>query len=588
MMKGDRHLGLGVVLILVWATLAVYWDVQNHEFINLDDNLYVTKNRQVTEGVSWDGLLWAFTSRDRTYWHPLTWLSHMMDCHLYGLNSKGHHLNNLLFHLANAVLLFLVLKRMSGELWPSAGVAAVFALHPLNVESVAWIASRKNVLSNFFWMLTLWAYVRYAEKPRLLRYLVVLLLFALGLLAKPMLVTLPFVLLLLDLWPLARFRLLPSWAQATASRRDGGSGFPKQATLRIIMEKLPLLLLSGASIWVSLGVAEKGGILLPDRMVPMGLRIQNALVSYVVYIRKTLWPHDLSVFVPYPASIPLWQSVAAGFFLIVITMLAVRNANRKPYVLVGWLWYMGSLLPVIGLVQQGLWPALADRFMYIPQVGLFIIIAWSIADLWVSSRLTRAVLRLAVAVLFLAIMIVTWVQVTFWRDSVTLFNHALEVTPYNFLGHMNLGTALAERHREAEAIDHFHKALDTGHPRPEQVHFNLGLSYAASGDKDQALWHYHTAARINPRYAEPYIALGTFWLEEKNFEESLRYSFRALEIAKDSAKAHNNVGVALLYQGKPEEAAGHFKEALRIDPGYIIAKKNWERAIGGIAPGVKD
>ena len=587
-MKDDRHLGLWVVLILVWATLVVYWDVQNHEFINLDDNLYVTENKQVAEGVSWDGLLWAFTSRDRSYWHPLTWLSHMMDCQLYGLNSKGHHLNNLLFHLANAVLLFLVLKRMTGDLWPSAWVAAAFALHPLNVESVAWIASRKNVLSTFFWMLTLWAYVRYAKKPRALPYLMVLLFFALGLLAKPMLVTLPFVLLLLDLWPLARFRLLPSWAQATASRRDGGSGFPKQATLRIIMEKLPLLLLSGASIWVSLGVAEKGGILLPERMVPMGLRIQNALVSYVVYIRKTLWPHDLSVFVPYPASIPLWQSVAAGFFLIVITMLAVRNANRKPYVLVGWLWYMGSLLPVIGLVQQGLWPALADRFMYIPQVGLFILIAWSIAGLWVSSRLTKAVLRPAVAVLFLAMMIVTWVQVKCWRDSVTLFNHALEVTPYNFLGHMNVGTALAERHREAEAIDHFHKALDTGHPRPEQVHFNLGLSYAASGDKDQALWHYHTAARINPRYAEPYIALGTFWLEEKNFEESLRYSFRALEIAKDSAKAHNNVGVALLYQGKPEEAAGHFKEALRIDPGYIIAKKNWERAIGGTAPGVKD
>ena len=587
MMKGDRHLGLGVVLILVWATLAVYWDVQNHEFINLDDNLYVTENRELTGGVSWDGLLWAFSSRDRTYWHPLTWLSHMMDCQLYGLNSKGHHLNNLLFHLANAVLLFLVLKRMTGELWPSAGVAAAFALHPLNVESVAWIASRKNVLSTFFWMLTLWAYVRYAEKPRILRYLMVLLFFALGLLAKPMLVTLPFVFLLLDLWPLARFRLLYSWAQDTATRGDGGPRFPKQATLPIIMEKLPLLLLSLASIWVSLGVAEEGGILLPDQMVPMGLRVQNALVSYVVYIRKSLWPHDLSVFIPYPVSIPLWQSVAAGFLLIVVTMVAVRNAGRKPYILVGWLWYLGTLLPVIGLVQQGLWPAVADRFMYIPQVGLFIIIAWSFAGLRVSSRLSKAVLRPAIAALFLAMMVVTWVQVKGWRDSVTLFNHALEVTPHNFLGHMNLGTALAKRHQEAEAIDHFHKALDTGHPRPEQVHLNLGISYAASGDKDQALWHYHTAARINPRYAEPYIALGTFWLDEKNFEESLRYSFRALEIAKDSAKAHNNAGVALLYQGKPEEAAGHFKEALRIDPEYIIAKKNWDRAMSGTTPGVK-
>jgi len=587
-MKGDRHLGLGVVLFLVWATLAVYWDVQNHEFINLDDNLYVTENRELKEGVSMDGLLWAFTSRDRTYWHPLTWLSHMMDCQLYGLNSKGHHLNNLLFHLTNAVLLFLVLKRMTGELWPSAGVAAAFALHPLNVESVAWIASRKNVLSTFFWMLTLWSYVRYAEKPRILGYFMVLLFFALGLLAKPMLVTLPFVLLLLDLWPLARFRLPPAWAQETAPRGDGRPVFPKQATLPIIMEKLPLLLLSIASIWVSLGAAEEGGILLPDQMVPMGLRVQNALVSYVVYIRKTLWPHDLSVFVPYPASIPWWQSLVAGLFLIVVTMVAVRNAGRRPYILVGWLWYLGTLLPVIGLVQQGLWPAVADRFMYVPQVGLFILMVWSLAGLWISSRVSKAVLRLAVGALLLAMMVVTWVQVKCWRDSVALFSHALEVTPRNFLGHVNLGTALATRHQEAEAIEHFHKALDTGHPRPEQVHFNLGLSYNAMGDSDQALWHYHTAARINPRYAEPYIALGTFWLDQKNFDESLRYSFRALEIAKDSAKAHNNVGVALLYQGKPEEAAGHFKEALRIDPGYIIAKKNWERAIGGTAPGVKD
>jgi len=238
-------------------------------------------------------------------------------------------------------------------------------------------------------------------------------------------------------------------------------------------------------------------------------------------------------------------------------------------------------------VQQGLWPAVADRFMYVPQVGLFILMVWSLAGLWISSRVSKAVLRLAVGALLLAMMVVTWVQVKCWRDSVALFSHALEVTPRNFLGHINLGTALATRHQEAEAIEHFHKALDAGHPRPEQVHFNLGLSYNAMGDSDQALWHYHTAARINPRYAEPYIALGTFWLDEKNFDESLRYSFRALEIAKDSAKAHNNVGVALLYQGKPEEAAGHFKEALRIDPGYVPAKKNWDRAMGRTTPGVK-
>jgi Tfp pilus assembly protein PilF len=416
----------------------------------------------------------------------------------------------------------------------------------------------------------------------------VLLFFTLGLLAKPMLDTLPFVLLLLDFWPLARLRFLPSRPQESAIRGDGRPVFPKQATSAILLVKLPLVILSLASIWVSLEVAAEGGILLVDQMVPIDLRVQNALVSYVVYIRKTILPYDLSVFIPYPASIPLWQSVAAGLFLIVITIWAVRNAERKPYVLVGWLWYMGTLLPVIGLVQQGLWPAAADRFMYIPQVGLFIIIAWSLAGLRTANGLSKVVVRMFVAALFVAMIVVTCVQLKYWKDSVTLFRHALEVNSQNFLAHMNLGTALAKRHQEKEAIDHFHRALDSGHPRPEQVHFNLGLAYAAGLDKDQALWHYQAAARINPRYSDPYIALGAFWLDEKNFEESLRYSLLALGIAKNSAKAHNNAGVALLYQGKAEEAAEHFKEALRIDPGYVMARKNLERIVNTTTPGVRN
>jgi tetratricopeptide (TPR) repeat protein len=510
----------------------------------------------------------------------------MLDCQLYGLNSKGHHLNNVLFHMVNAALLFLVLKRMTGEMWPSAGVAAAFALHPLSVESVAWIASRKNVLSTFFWMLTLWTYVQYAEKPRALPYLMMLLFFTLGLLAKPVLVTLPFVLLLLDSWPLARLRLFLCNSQETAIQGGSRPVFPKQAMSAILLEKLPLVVLSLASVWISLGVAEERSILLSDQMVPMGLRVQNALVSYVVYLRKIILPYDLSVFIPYPAFIPWWQSIVAGLFLLVTTGMAVRHAGRRPYVLVGWLWYLGTLLPVIGLVQQGLWPAAADRFMYVPQVGLFIIIAWSVMALRTTRRLLKAVVTMSVAAMFMAMSVVTWGQLKYWKDSVTLFRHALDVTPRNFLAHMNLGTALAKRHQETEAIDHFHRALDTGYPRPEQAHLNLGLAYAACREKDQALRHYEAAAQINPRYAEPYIALGAFWLDEKDFEQSLRYSLLALGIETDNAKAHNNAGVALLYQGKSEEAARYFKEALRIDPGYVAAKKNWEKAMSGTSSGL--
>jgi len=577
--KSEKRESLFIIcalLCLLYATFAVYWKVQEHEFLNLDDDLYVTENAKVKAGLSKEGFLWAFRTTATSYWHPLTVLSHMMDCEWYGLNAKGHHLNSLLIHIASTILLFITLKRMTGQPWQSMGVAAAFALHPISVESVAWVASRKSVLSTFFWMLTLWTYVRYTEKPGLTRYLLVFLCLGLGLLAKPTLVTLPFVLLLLDLWPLGRLHFARISGEQ-ANRRNAIMACVQGATTRWVLgEKIPFLALSFASIWVSMATAQDRGILLSEGLVPLGLRIQNALVSYLVYMRKIIWPLDLAVFIPYPQSIPLWEWVCAGLALATMTVWAIRVFSKRPYITVGWFWYVGTLIPMIGLAQQGLWPAVADRFVYIPQIGLFLMAAWGVGTLAEWTRIPRFVLLFSVAAVFLAMMTVTWMQAGYWKNNVTLYTRALEVTGTNFLASMNLGSALAKQNQSTEAIRCFHEALKSEHPRPEQVHSNLGLAYASVGDKEKALQHYRAAVQINPHDAEAYINLGLFWLDEKNFAESLRYSQLALGIAKNSAKAHNNAGVALLYQGKAEEAAEHFKEALRIDPGYVAAKKNLE------------
>jgi tetratricopeptide (TPR) repeat protein len=566
-------------LCLLYATFAIYWDVQRHEFLNLDDDLYVTENTKVKAGLSKEGFLWAFKSTETSYWHPLTLLSHMLDCQWYGLNAKGHHLNSLLFHIANTILLFVTLRRMTGQPWASLGVAAAFAFHPINVESVAWVAGRKGILSTFFWMLTLWAYVHYTERPRIARYALVFLGLGLGLLAKPILVTLPFLLLLLDFWPLGRLHF-SRFSTERAEKINHPMAWIQGANARwVLAEKLPLLALAAASVWVSVVSAQDQGILLSERMVPLGLRIQNALVSHLVYIRKLIWPYDLAVFIPYPQHIPLWESVAAGFTLGAVTVWAIRSFKKRPYLTVGWFWYVGTLMPMIGIAQQGLWPAVADRFAYVPQIGLFVMAAWGISDLTAWARVPRVVLLFSIAAVFVAMMTVTWIQVGYWKNSVTLFTRALEVTGHNFLASMNLGTALANLHREREAIRGFHEALESGHPRPEQVHSNLGLAYASVGEKEKALYHYQTAVEINPRDIETQLNLALFWLQEKNFEESLKHSLLALEIKKDSEKAHNAAGVALLYQGKREEAAKHFRESLRINPENVAAKKNLEIAL---------
>lgn len=481
------------------AALVVFWQSADHEFVNFDDELYVTRNSHVQAGLTYQGLVWALTTTHVGNWHPLTWLSHMLDCELYGLNPGGHHFTNLLLHIANTLLLFMVLKRMTGALRRSAFVAALFALHPLHVESVAWVAERKDVLSTFFWMLTMGVYVRYVERPGLNRYLLVLLSFALGLMAKPMLVTLPFVLLLLDYWPLGRFQFRQS-SDDSNSQSHESINFSNQRSLifRLVLEKAPFFALAAVSGVVTFFVQQGGGAVRSLYVFPLDIRIANAMVSYVSYIEKMIWPHHLAVFYPHPGMLPMWQIAGAGLLLVCISVLVVRAARRHPYLLTGWLWYLGTLVPVIGLVQVGS-HAMADRYTYVPLIGLFIMIAWGSCDISERWRYRKIVLAISTGVLLCASMISTGSQVRYWQNSVALFEHTLDVTANNWLAHNNMGIALARRGKFDEAIAHYSETLRIK-PDYAPAYSNLGIVFAVQEKAEEAIAHFRKALQINPDY----------------------------------------------------------------------------------------
>ena len=429
-----KSLVLSIYFALAVSTLLVFWQVRDFDFIDYDDDLYVYKNQHVLNGLTADGVIWAFTTNRSANWHPLTWLSLMLDCQLFGPGPGRIHLINVLLHLANTLLLFAVLKKMTGSLWPSAFVAAAFALHPMHVESVAWIAERKDVLSTFFFLLTLAAYAGYVKRPSVYRYMLSLVLFAVGLMAKPMLVTLPFVLLLLDYWPLNR---LMAQTAATSSHR-GGKSVPaadKYLTLyRIIIEKIPFFVLSAVSSVITFSVQQSSGAVADINILPLQNRVANAFLSYAKYIGKMFWPQDLAVFYPLNAvgSISLWQFVLYALLLVGVTFLVLRFCGTRKYLLVGWFWFVGTLVPVIGFVQVGS-QAFADRYTYIPYIGLFIMIAWGLPELLSKWPYRKFALGISAVIALTAFGICAHQQVIYWNNSIALFSHALEVTQNNYL-----------------------------------------------------------------------------------------------------------------------------------------------------------
>ena len=578
---------LSICIVLAIAILAVFLQVKDHAFITLDDTLCVTENPHVQAGLTIENLKWAFTTTHAPYWHPLTWLSHMLDVQLFGLKAGGHHLMNVFFHIANTLLLFLVLRRMTKTLWRSAFVAALFALHPLHVESVAWVTERKDVLSTLFWILTVGAYTYYAERPGYRRYLLVLVCFVLGLMSKPMLVILPFVLLLLDFWPIGRLqpakhagpdslnsvrpqdpprkkRKSADIATAKAADREEWLLYPlRWRVIRpLLVEKVPLLVFAALSSVITIINQQRAMVSL--QAMPVDARIANALVSYVKYIGMMIWPFDLAVFYPHPDKQPVWLVLGAALALAAVTFLVIRKTNRFPYLGVGWLWYLGTLLPVIGLFQAGS-QEMADRFTYVPMVGILIMVAWGIPDSLKKWGHRKTALGILSGIAILACAVLTWAQVQLWRDSITLFSHTLKVTRDNFIAHNNMGTALSDQGKIEEAITHYRSALRIA-PGYDEAWNNLGSAYGKSGQTAKAIEAIRQALRINPEYDVAWNNLGNAYGGNGETAKAIEALQQAIRINSMYTKAWNNIGIAYAESGRTDEAIEAFLRCLHIKP----------------------
>jgi protein O-mannosyl-transferase len=530
---------------LVTLTWAVFIQTIRYDFVNYDDPQYVYQNTRIASGINLANVVWAFSHIHSENWHPLTTITHMLDCQLHGLNAGWHHFTNVLLHCIAVVLLFVALERMTGALWRSAFVSAVFAVHPLHVESVAWIAERKDVLSAFFFTLTLIAYLHYTRAPSISRYLTVAVVVALGLMSKPMLVTLPFVLLLLDYWPLGRIE---------AHRSNTG-----RQVLHLVLEKISLIVLSAVSSMVTI-LAQRGAIGWTEQL-PMSERISNALVAYVVYIRQMFWPTALAVFYPHPENrLPVWEVSLALIVLVGITAAAFVLRKKAPYFVTGWLWYLGMLVPVIGLLQVG-WQGHADRYTYLPQIGLYIAVTWAVTDLTRLWRFRRIALG-AVAVLVVgALSCRAWLQTSYWRDSETLFTHALAVTSNNDVALNNLGIIFLDKGQLADAISKLQAAIDL---RPENApaHDNLAKALLKKGQVAEAMVHYRKFLELEPANVEARNTLGTVLIQQGHVREAIDQWREALATQPDNGNAASNL--AWVFATCPEDSIRNGAQAVEL------------------------
>jgi protein O-mannosyl-transferase len=551
-----------VALFLAALTLGVYWSAVTHEFINYDDPVYVTENPRVQAGLTSAGIVWAFsgiTNEQRTYWHPLTWLSHMVDCQLFGLRAGAHHAVNVVLHTVNTLLLFLLFRRMTGALWRSAVLAALFALHPLQVDTVAWVAERKNLLSTLLWLLTLLAYVRYVRRLGAASYAVVCGLFACGLMAKPMLVTLPCVLLLLDFWPLRRVR----FASGTEDKPVLPEPAATASVLRLLAEKLPLLALSALSAAITIGAHRRLGLMATVDQLPLDSRLLISLISYACYLGKSIWPTGLAVYYPLVPTWPWWQPALAGLLLLLLSLLAFKTALRRPYLLVGWLWFLGTLVPVIGLLQVSD-QARADRWIYVPLIGLLIMVVWGAADFFSTGR-RRPVAFTICALVVAACAVTTHIQLRYWQTSETLFRHALVVTRQNYLAHLNLGAALALKHELGEAETQLGEALRLK-PNSALAHYDLGNVLGLKGNLEGAADEYAKALELQPKYAQAHFNMGNVLALQRRFDEAKAHFLEALRLDPDYADAHIHLANLLVIQGRAEEAIPHCLAGLATKP----------------------
>jgi tetratricopeptide (TPR) repeat protein len=590
----SKHRFALIGAVLAIATLAVFWQVRNYGLVNYDDDKYVSANPHVKAGLTPDSLRWALTTGYASNWHPLTWLSMMLDVQLFGTNAGGYHLTSLFLHVVASLLLFAVLNLMTGAIWRSAFVAGLFALHPLHVESVVWISERKDVLSALFWMLTMMAYVYYVRHPNKIRYSLTLLLFALGLMAKPMLVTLPFVLLLLDYWPLERYQFGRAVQEIKRKKQKFTKARPKLSVL--ILEKVPFLILSILSSLVTFLAQHKGGAVAPMDLFPLPMRLMNAVNSYLKYIEKMFYPSRLGVFYPPPIQgYSIWLSLVSALALLAVSIALIYFARKHKYAGAGWLWYLGTLVPVIGLVQVGS-QALADRYTYLPLIGLFIMIAWGLPDLLAKWKPQRIVLGATGLAVILALSISTHRQVGYWRDNVALFEHALKVTTHNFVMNNHLGLAYQELGRPQEAIEAYQQAIKIK-PDYAGAYHNLGIAYGSLGRWQDAIEANEQATKIKPDDAEAYNNLGVACLRLGRLKEAEDAFQQIIRIRPDYVGAYNNLGVIYRALGRWQDAIEAYQQAVRIKPDYAdayyglgLAYGNlgrWQEAIDGFKQAIK-
>ncbi len=530
-----KYRSIYIYLVLVLATCFAFEQVRYNDFV-WDDIQYITENPHVKCGITRESVVWAFSTTYASNWHPVTWLSHMLDYQLFGPNPLYHHLVNLLFHIANSLLLFWVLKRMTGAVWRSAFVATAFALHPIHVESVVWVAERKDLLCGFFWMLTIAAYIRYARCPRIGRYLLVILLFGLGLMAKPMIITLPFVLLLLDYWPLRRFR--SPWqgiSKVSPSPDSINICYQSSTPWRLIYEKIPLFILMVASAIITLIAQQKGGAM--KMILPVDTRIANAVVSYIGYIAKIVYPSNLSVLYPHPRdSFLTWNPIASVIVLIFLTISIIcLSWQKRHYLAVGWLWYLGALVPVIGLIQVGM-QGMSDRYTYLPSIGFFIMVTWGAAELLDKWHYRSIGLTISVVIVLVVLPICTRAQVKYWRNNLTLFGHSLEATQNN----------------------------------PTML-YNLGVAFTLIGKLDEAAICYTEVLRLRPDYPGAHRSLGIVLTTQGKLDEAIEHFHQALQLETDLTGVRINLAFSLRLQGNFNKAIRQYREVLEVEPDHVLA-----------------
>lgn len=600
LLQRPRFIGL----LLAAVTLAVFWQVRNCDFINYDDPAYVTSNPHVERGLSLSGMRWALGSTQNGNWHPLTWLSHMLDADLFGSTPAGPHALNLLLHVANTVLLFRLLRDLTGAHWPSAFVAALFALHPLHVESVAWISERKDVLSTFFLFLTLWTYMRYAQtparaesrepragtsmpafdpRPSTLDYWLALLFFGFALMSKPMAVTLPFVLLLLDYWPLGRVAVARCRApgEAAAERQKLALRTSHLALpWTLVREKVPFFLLSAVVCGVTLIAQRQSGALYALTHLTLGDRVGNAFVSWARYLGKLFWPVNLAVPYPHPGQWPMADAILGAALVAAVSAAALGFARKLPFLFTGWFWFLGTLIPVIGLVQVGI-QSMADRYTYVPSIGIFIALAWGIQTALARWRMPAASAGVAALVLLTACAARTMNQLRYWHNSGTLFRHALDVTQNNYVAHDNLAAWCFDQGRLDEALEHCRASLRIN-PADALARNNLGHGLFLQGRIDEAIEEFNRAIELKPDYASAWLNLGSAFLEQKRYPDAIRCYEKAVQLRPDSAEAHHRLGGAFLQQREYARSIPCFEAALRLRPDFAAAHVLLGTALAGL------